>query len=247
MRRVWWLAMLLGCSGGGDALRGVAPPPSTPSPEPSVAPAEGGLQGLVRWVGTAEPPPAVVDPAVPGCEATRPSGALSTGPDAGLAGVVVELPGAPAAVLPNEVVLTGRACAVHPRVAVLPAGGTLRVRNADPVLWTFHLRRMDGGQARHVQDLAVPPGHPGLVWTLDQPGRYRVDSDRWGPGLGWVVVPEPGRALVSDAEGRFAAPDLPAGAWTARWWHEVAGEGQAAVEGPPDGPASLYLDLPLKK
>jgi len=241
MRGLLLIVLLAGCSRAPE-VREDSPSPSPPSPE---ALSESGLQGRFRWVGAPSDAMKVADDAVPGCVSGRPAGALVPGPDAGLGGVVVQVVGAPGtATAPAEAIVTGTACSLVPRVSTLAAGGTLRVRNADPVLWTFHLKRLDGGQARTIQDLAVPPGHPGLSWTLREPGVYRVDSDRWGPGLGYVVVAGGGQTIVSGADGRFAAPDLPAGAWTARWWHEVAGEGEQAIEVPADGPAALYVDLP---
>ncbi len=201
-------------------------------------PIETGLAGRLTWRGEVPPPP--IPPIVPkACDGRPQVALLELGPEGGIAGALVRVPGAPGD-LPDRVALRAEACVVAPRMAVAAPGATLEVSNGDDLVHTFHLRRIDGESERNVQVLAVPPGIPPLRWELDRPGLLHVTSDHFAWMEAWIDVAEGGAWAITDAEGRFELPDLAPGTWDVRVWHPQTGLHEQAVTVPEDGPASLY-------
>jgi hypothetical protein len=72
--------------------------------------------------------------------------------------------------------------------AEVDVGTVLTVFNDDPKeLHTFHLwsaGESGPGPSGSIQNLAVPPGHPPLHWTLDRAGTMEVRSEQ---NPGWVA------------------------------------------------------------
>ena len=225
--------------------------PGTPSPSPpagkasSSSTADGrGLVGRVTWSGSPQPV-AVSTPADP-CSGTGLPVGKDIGAQGGVADVVVRVAEAPASATESRSLeLSAHNCRFEPVVAAVPAGVRLVADNRDGRLHTFHLRRLhpQGGWS-NLQNLAVPPGGLPASWVLEEPGTLHVTSDQI-PGMeSWIVVYEPGQATVTDAQGRFELPQLPAGQWDVQFWHPRFGTTVMPVLIPKDGPASLYASLP---
>lgn len=220
-----------------------SPPPGSSPPEPRLgAPTPAlvlpGIEGRIRYTGPLTDIVVPADPRFPHCVEGS-AGQLRLGPDGGLEGVLVHLPGAPVEPAGLRVVAAG--CRFAPSTAIVPVGSVLTVVNDDPLLQTFHLRRQDGVRERPVQNLAVAPGSAPLTWTLDRAGRYRVVSVERPWMESWIQVIDSGIGLRSGPEGRFAAP-LPPGELEVSTWHPLLGLRRHGVTVPADGPASLYVD-----
>ncbi len=201
---------------------------------------EGGLAGRISWVGElpAEAPQQAVPPAV--CAGVQRGDSVALGPEGGLADVLVWVPAAEALEVPASYPLRASSCAFEPRVGAAPSGVRLDAVNSDPLIHTFHLRLLGGDKERSLQNLAVPPGTPGLSWELHQAGLVHVRSDAFGWMHAWIRVGVEGPWTLSDSEGRFSFPELPAGSWDVWMWHPLLGELRETVTVPEDGPASLY-------
>jgi hypothetical protein len=201
---------------------------------------DSGLAGRLTWKGEVPPPP--IPDRIPRACGGRPDVALlELGPEGGIAGALVWVPEAEGPAAPTEVELKAARCAVSPKLAVAAEGALLRVSSDDDLVHTFHLRLHDeqGGE-RNVQTLAVPPGIDHLAWTLDQPGLLSVRSDHFDWMEAWLLVGRAGRWTITDAEGRFELPELPAGSWGVEIFHPVTGLDHQVITVPEDGPASLY-------
>lgn len=140
--------------------------------------------------------------------------------------VWVEMPsGASARVEGVQRMLDQHECMFEPHVMLMPAGGTLAIRNSDPVLHNIRIFRertmlMHEWQGSQAADLA---------WRFDEPGRYLVRCGVHAWMYAWVVVADHCCYAVTDRAGRFTIPDVPAGSQTLRVWHETLGEHRQRV------------------
>ncbi len=205
----------------------------------------GVVTGTVMYAGTeSESREAVTrDASACGEPGLRPAGDLLVS-EGRLASVVVWLPEAaslPAGVgsAPAVVDVTNRSCAFEPRISAGRAGGTLRIRNADPVL--HGARLTDEASGRPVMNLSLPLEGQVIEKPLRRAGLMRLGCDvhEWMRGFVWVV--EAGPAAVTGADGRFSLAGLPPGRHVVAFWHERLGERRAEVLVPETGPAVLDL------
>ena len=225
------LLFVAGCS--------TADSPTSVEGPPAVA-EEGGLAGRISWVGElpAREAPQVEPPEA--CAGVQRGDSVTLGPEGGLAQVLVWVPAAelPEAAASYELRASG--CAFEPRVGAAPSGVRLEVVNSDPVIHSFHLRLLEGEEERGLQNLAVPPGTPPLSWEIRRAGLVHVRSDAFDWMHAWIRVGVEGPWTLSDSEGRFSFPELPAGSWDVWMWHPLLGELRETVTVSEDGPASLY-------
>lgn len=242
-------------------VSGCSRPPTDSARHPAEQ-AERGLVGRITYGG------ALVDETLPGvsrvpnCKAPRPAGALRVDDDGGLANVLVLLRPAggdrapltaPTTATAPDFEIRARGCRFHPRVSVVPQGTRLTLFNDDAAAHGAHLRRAARGSEaqasstrRNVQNIMLPPGEQPTWLKLDQPGLIEVRNDLLPTMRGWLYVRgEKEVAVVTDAEGRFTLPTLPPGTYEVELLHEVLGRvTPPTVTVPPDGPGSLYLELP---
>ena len=213
-------------------------------------PARSGVSGRVE-TATVAPSPAAAD-APPACAGAVPFDEVVRGADGGVADALVVLRPAlgpvpvppPAPAPPRDVDLVLRRCSFQPAVQVAPVGSTLTVRSEDPLIHTAHLRLVDGGGERNVQNLVLPPSTGPVRVKLTQPGLVRVRSDQY-PFMGaFILVTAGALAAVTDDEGHFDIPTAGPGDWNAAVTHAALGEATSTVEVTKTGPAALYVSLP---
>ncbi len=150
------------------------------------------------------------------CGATVPDEAVSLNKEGGVAHAVVVVKGlAWGAEAPAR--LTNKGCRFAPHVTVVRPGAMLELTNDDPTLHTTHAYAADG---RSLFNVALPV--PGLV--VKRPAdkaagatRVACDTHPWMQGFVYVSAD---RAVVSDADGRFAFADVPPGTYELTIWHE---------------------------
>jgi hypothetical protein len=190
------------------------------------------LVGRVVASGAADArPPLALDPELVArcCPGARVVPETPSEPSAdgtwGLAGAVVEVL-APAAAdpEPREAVLALSGCRLAPPVVALPAGATLVVQNDDT--GCFVLR--SEARANEVPSVDVVRGAPRRV-TLERAEVFAVRSDALAWTRAWVFVARSPFFAVTDVEGRFRIPGLPAGEYAVRVWHARWGEITARV------------------
>jgi len=134
------------------------------------------------------------------------------------------LRGAPA----GRAILDNRDCEFAPRVQVAPLGSEMEVLSSDPILHTAHAYLDRAETLFHV---ALPAFLSRRTVRLDRPGLVRIECDvghTWMRAFIWVTGT--GFAAVSDEEGRFRLPGVPAGRYRLRVWHEVLGERALPLE-----------------
>ena len=210
----------------------------------AAAAAAGEIRGTVRLDGAPPAPTTLpVEPAtdqhpLEGCGTfPKQSQRLLTDPRGGVqhAVVWVERPalyqsgtgpaGHQAPVEQGAAVLDQRECVFEPHVLLIPAGGTLAIRNPDPVL---HNVRIFQERAMLMHEWQQPRG-PDLTWRFDEPGRYVVRCGVHAWMHAWIVVAEHGYYALTDATGGFTISDVPQGDVVVHVWHESLGEQQQRV------------------
>lgn len=122
-------------------------------------------------------------------------------------------------------VLDQEGCTFSPHVLVIPLGGTLAIRNSDPVLHNVRIFR-EGTMLMHEWQ---QPSAADLTWTFTEPGRFVVRCGVHPWMYAWVVVIHHPYFGVTDAAGRVIISQVPEGAYTLHVWHETLGEIQQRV------------------
>lgn len=143
---------------------------------------------------------------------------------------------------PTEaVVLDQRGCQFIPRVLALRTGQTLAVKNSDPVSHNIHPTPKENRDWNQQQ----PPGAPDLQRKFAVPEvmiPVKCNVHNWMRS--YIAVVDHPYFAVTDAEGRFAWPDLPPGKYTLAVWHESLGELTRELTVEAGKPASVALQYP---
>lgn len=122
-------------------------------------------------------------------------------------------------VKPREHTIEMPRCRFVPRVLAARAGDVLKAKNSSPVAHTFHLQ----GVANVTNRLLPAQGEAiVLVESLKaEPGGAVSFRDAIHPWMtGHVRVFDHPYFAVTDCEGRFEIPKVPAGKWRIVYWHE---------------------------
>ncbi|MBI4611153.1 MAG: hypothetical protein HY726_19360 [Candidatus Rokubacteria bacterium] len=191
----------------------------------------GDIVGTVKLAGGA-PPAELLRPtanhAVCGRE-SRPSEALLVSPSGGVKNAVVfigheRIEGwrSPAIFRMDQ-----RHCRFVPHVLIIPPGSTVEVLNTDGILHNFHTL----GRLNPSLNLAQPASAKPLRVTFEHPEIIQVKCDLHGEGFmrAWIVVASHPYYALTDDDGRFRLPDLPAGPHTLEVWHELLGTKRVPV------------------
>jgi carboxypeptidase family protein len=203
----------------------------------------GEIQGRVVVVGdlpAAKKIPITIDQYVCGTEQAMGDLIISAARE--IRNVVVWLenppPGAPSAPPRPVTPMDQKECVFVPRVAIVPASGTVEFLNSDRLLHNLHSVSRENASFNRTQpkDRTIPV-------TFAKPEIVRIDCDLHSWMRAWVVVaPHPFYAL-SDAQGRFKLDNVPPGQYTVRVWHERLGETSRPVTVPATGPAPVTIEL----
>jgi plastocyanin len=129
-----------------------------------------------------------------------------------------------------------------PRVVVIPVGGSVGFPNQDPI---FHNVFSVSGENRFDLDLYKKP--KGGVWTFRHPGLVRVYCNIHPQMSAYVLVRDNPFWARSAADGRFEIPDVPAGDWVLKAWHERSGESSRPVTVSEEGTLEVALALDASK
>ncbi|HZI09178.1 MAG TPA: hypothetical protein VE153_02240 [Myxococcus sp.] len=208
------------------ACREPAAPPA-PSAAPPARPAAdvkwGTIEGRVRLTGTPPPPEKrpTTGTVVSVCGEQTEDRSLVVGGEGALAYTVVSLKEgaslpAPAHPAP-EPVLDQKRCLYDPPVLAARAGGTLALRNSDPLV---HNVRAASATSRSVFNVAMPLEGMTLKRPLpDAPGTVtiRCDIHPWMKSV--VRTFDHPYFATTGAEGRFRL-EVPEGTHTLVFWHE---------------------------
>ncbi|MFM7036803.1 MAG: carboxypeptidase regulatory-like domain-containing protein [Planctomycetaceae bacterium] len=190
----------------------------------------GQLSGQFLWMGTIpEPKPLVIerDAEICGGHGLSDESLLVNPKTRGVRNVVIWLESRVSVPVhpdysskPAVVKLDNKGCRFEPRVTVMQTGGVLTLANSDPVAHNaaVYLKR-----STPFNDV-IPQEMP-IERTLRKaellPARIDCSIHPWMKA--WLLVLDHPYAAVTDADGRFRMPRLPAGEWTFRLWQERPG------------------------
>ena len=229
------LAASLGCARpGGTAVDAGVPSPSGAQREhlaASPGARAASLEGRVLWFGPRPVlPPLATNASVQSvCGPQVADNTLRLDATGGVAEVVVwvDAPPARSGGPAPEAVLDQRLCLYQPAVLAARAGGTLRVRNSDPLTHTVHALR----HGDTVFNLAMPLQNAELTRSLPaEPGVLDVRCDVHPWMVAVVRTFDHPHFTTTDDGGRFRLPGLTPGVATVHAWHPRLGEASKQVD-----------------
>jgi plastocyanin len=137
-------------------------------------------------------------------------------------------------------VLDQRDCAYEPHVIVVPSGVPLQILNSDGVLHNVHTF----SEENRPVNVAQPASLTSMTMTFDSPERVRLRCDVHGWMDAWAVVVDHPHHAVTDADGKFTLPNVPAGNLALVFWHETLGEQTTSVVVEAESEAGMELVYP---
>lgn len=113
--------------------------------------------------------------------------------------------------------LDNRGCRFEPRVLCMQTGQPLQLLNNDPVVHNAAAFLKRSTPFNEV----IPSGKPSeRIIRKAETLPVRVDCSIHSWMRAWLVVLDHPYAAVTDADGQLDLPQLPAGEWRFRFWHE---------------------------
>jgi hypothetical protein len=185
----------------------------------------GSISGEVKFVDALPKlPPVVVSKDQDYCGETLPNETYLIDANGGLKNTVVFLEAvavAPAPETQKVNVIENSGCRYAPRVLAMQKGERLRVKNNDPKLHIPHSYLNE----KTVFMLSLPFKNTILEATqkIRHAGILRLVCDTHAWMLGFVHVFDHPYFAVTDDKGAFSIPNVPAGTYTLKAWHEDAG------------------------
>lgn len=207
--------------------RETPPPPPAEKPTMVTGPTYS-LSGKVSFSGTAAKPEVVKMNADPACAKvnqgqTVTSESLIVNPNKTLANVFVYVKeGAPAAppASSDAVTFDQRGCRYLPHVLGLRVNQTLKILNSDPTLHNVNAQ----GKANSGFNAGMPTQGQVLEKKFTKPEvMVRVKCDVHGWMSAYIGVLDHPYFAVTDGNGGFSIPGLPAGNYVLEAWHEKLG------------------------
>lgn len=132
----------------------------------------------------------------------------------------------------GDIFVANKKCQFVPHVQVAPKGGTLKVKNDDPILHNSHFFLRSGETKKNVINLALP--RQGLVIgkkkILRKAGLLSIECDAHDFMQAWTWVVEHPYAATTPADGSFSLDAVPPGSYKLRIWHEALGEKIVSVK-----------------
>ncbi|MFQ5640170.1 MAG: hypothetical protein ACE5IR_19495 [bacterium] len=139
----------------------------------------------------------------------------------GIRNVIVVLKNVPAAKIParppGRLTLDNRECKFVPHVSVLTVGSAIQAVNRDPTLHNAHFYGAINA------NLALAFKGVKRTTKVEQPGMVIVKCDVHGWMQAFIRVESHPFQAVTDENGSFRIPDIPAGAYDLEIWHEKLG------------------------
>jgi plastocyanin len=155
-----------------------------------------------------------------------------------LTDVVVYIEGVKAKPQPARAVMTMKGKNFTPRVVVVPVGGTVEFPNEDPIL---HNVFSVSGDNRFDLDLYKRPKSGSF--TFQHPGLVHVYCNIHPQMSAVVIVRDNPYFTRAAQDGSFVLPDVPAGKYTLKAWHERAGDVALDLDVPATGEVSGKVTL----
>ena len=238
-------SLLAEVEGGGAAGEAQSEPAVEAAAEPLV---DSGVRGRVLFKGEHEPLPPLRFTAkqVEGCcaaghEVDSTDRSRLVDEAGGLANVVVYVEVKDQAFNGKGVVveLDQKDCRFEPHVAVVPVGGTLRIKNSDGVSHNVNMNSRYNGRINEMMPAATSRE---LEFGRGDKISLGCDVHPWMSS--YVFVVETPYWAITGLDGRFEIPELPPGEYIARYWHETLGELKSdKFTVSPDAATDLELEM----
>src|SRR5262245_34022426 len=141
----------------------------------------------------------------------------------------------------KENILNNTGCRYSPRISALQKGERLKVKNNDPKLHIPHSYHED----RTVFNLSLPFKGTMLDATsrIRQAGVLKVVCDTHAWMLAYIHVFDHPYFAVSDEDGMVTIPDLPAGTYILKAWHEDGGIRSQEITVPENGDFTVVFEF----
>jgi hypothetical protein len=181
------------------------------------------------------------------CGETLPNETYLIEANGGLKNVVVFIESAPTgkpADTLKENFLYNDGCRYVPHVMAIHRGEKLKVKSNDPKLHIPHAYLGD----RTVFNLSLPFKSTTLDATsrIRQPGMMKVVCDTHAWMLGFIHVFDHPFFAVTNDQGAFSIPDLPAGTYLLKAWHEDGGIKSQEITVPESGDVRVIYEFGKK-
>lgn len=183
------------------------------------------IYGEVKFIDIAPKlAPVVVSKDQDYCGESLPNETYAIDGAGGLKNVVVFFEAALPAVPANQDklnVVENTGCRYAPRIFAMQRGERLQIRNKDPKLHIPHSYH----QEKTVFMLSLPFRNTSLEATqkIKEAGILKLVCDTHAWMLGYIHVFDHPYFAVTDERGRFSIPNVPAGTYVLKAWHEDAG------------------------
>lgn len=205
---------------------------------------DGVLSALPDLIARGE---SVVDPTLCAADHAIPDQSMLVGADAGIANVFVYVAKPPKGwdpesyVKPKDVVLDQLGCIFAPHAAIWPTRVPIVIKNSDGVSHNVLIQTNRNG----IPNTTSPPrSEDRLIWMKREPVPIQIKCAIHPWMSSYTLITDHPFAALTDSEGRFEFPELPAGEHTLRIWHERGGllDARLKVNVKP-GPEKTTLNL----
>lgn len=223
-----------------------APPPdATPAPSKS-SPGEGAgtITGKVVFIGTYAAGKTVISKDREACGDNKLDPSLVAGKEGQLKNAVIQISDLKQGKSPaKEVELDHAKCEYVPHVVVIPAGGTVKIKNSDGILHNVHSvseknTPFNRAQPKFMKEIKEKFSEPEIV-------QLRCDVHGWMSG--WIVVTDNPFFDVTQEDGAFKFDSVPVGKYTLEVWHEILGKATQQVEVKLGEVTNVTFEFQMKK
>lgn len=121
----------------------------------------------------------------------------------------------------GEYTLDQKECTFIPHVQIMPAGGTVELRNGDPLMHNLHSYSMKNSSFNE----SIPGDGKPVHKQFDYPEVIKVGCDVHKWMSAWIVVRDNPYCAVTKEDGSFSITDVPPGTYKLHIWHEAASKG----------------------
>src|ERR1043166_4173315 len=187
----------------------------------------GRIRGVVRLMGNPPAPaaePITHDQTVCGKDVSLPR--ITLGKDGGVQDTFVYLDGvaaAPWSASVKPILIDQKKCQYAPHMLAVPVGTKLEFTNSDAILHNVHGHQTTDEGAQTLFNIAQPVQgqHTPLDAPLTKPGIISLSCEAGHPWMsGYVFVADNPYVAITNSDGEFVIPDVPAGTYHIKMWHE---------------------------
>jgi plastocyanin len=181
----------------------------------------GAIFGKVIFKGKWQPRTVSVSKDQDVCGKSKPDPALVLSPQGEVHSAVVYIKNVQGTKKPEpvKVTLDQKGCEYRPHVLGFLAGSTVEILNPDGILHNVHAQ----SKVNSPFNLAQPKFKTSMEVKVEKPEIIPVKCDVHPWMSGWFFVAESLYFSVTDQEGSFFLPDIPAGKYVVELWHEKLG------------------------